>query len=248
MKAFVLLILPVGIVAWQHAAADPSARKSGPDDVVSLRIIKTTQAVFPVALLNKGVRYGETDLMISVDSEGKLDDALVTGYTRPEFAEEALRVIRQWRYVPTRFSGQRVSTVAGVSCVFEVNGILARVRQPTEPDTNSTLQEEYAKFGFHVGTLRELDRIPAPIHNALPHYPQEWEAKGIRGAVTVDFFIDETGRTRIVTTDPSADRFLAGIAMDAVERWRFEPPLSKGKPVLVRAQQLFVFGQAQPGP
>jgi hypothetical protein len=41
-----------------------------------------------------------------------------------------------------------------------------------------------------------------------------------------------------------ANEELAAIAITAVSQWQFDPPTSKGKPVLVLAQQDFSFNPA----
>jgi TonB family protein len=60
--------------------------------------------------------------------------------------------------------------------------------------------------------------------------------------VTVEFYIDEQGRVRMAAVPrEAADDIYSAAAVAAVEQWRFEPPLRKGKPVLVLVEQLFRF-------
>jgi TonB family protein len=60
--------------------------------------------------------------------------------------------------------------------------------------------------------------------------------------VTVEFYIDEQGNVRMAAVPrESAGDIYAAAAVAAVEQWRFEPPLRKGRPVLVLAQQEFNF-------
>ena len=60
--------------------------------------------------------------------------------------------------------------------------------------------------------------------------------------VTVEFYIDEQGTVRMAAVPrESAGDVYAAAAVAAVEQWRFEPPLRKGEPVLVLAQQEFKF-------
>jgi TonB family protein len=74
-----------------------------------------------------------------------------------------------------------------------------------------------------------------------PVYPQELMKQGISGNIIVDFYIDETGKARFPTAMAGTNETLAGIAVAAVQQWRFIPPTAKGKPVLVQARQVFTF-------
>jgi TonB family protein len=61
-------------------------------------------------------------------------------------------------------------------------------------------------------------------------------------SVTVEFYIDEQGNVRMAAVPrTSAGDAYAAAAVAAVEQWRFEPPLRRGQPVLVLAQQEFNF-------
>jgi len=57
----------------------------------------------------------------------------------------------------------------------------------------------------------------------------------------VYFYIDEKGAVRMPAVDASANPYLSDIAVAAVREWRFEPPTSRGKPVLIAASQEFNF-------
>jgi TonB family protein len=71
---------------------------------------------------------------------------------------------------------------------------------------------------------------------------------GVGGKVTVDFFVDESGKTRMPVVAGRSDDSLAGFAIAAVKQWRFEPPTRGGIPVLVRVSQDFNFVPANPPP
>jgi TonB family protein len=100
----------------------------------------------------------------------------------------------------------------------------------------------YQSVNYHPCTLKELDRIPTPLAAPAPYYTPELLASGLRGKVTVDFYIDESGMVRMPAVSDADRRDLATLAVMAVRQWRFEPPLRKGNPVLVKARQVFTFG------
>jgi TonB family protein len=74
-----------------------------------------------------------------------------------------------------------------------------------------------------------------------PHYPSNLAERGVKGAVTIEFFIDETGAVRMAAASAQDDYTLTALAIDALSHWKFAPPTSRGKPVLVKASQVFNF-------
>jgi TonB family protein len=66
--------------------------------------------------------------------------------------------------------------------------------------------------------------------------------KGVHGRVSVDFYIDETGVVRMPAVSPRDNIELTALSLEALRQWRFEPPTRNGKPVLVKASQVFSFG------
>jgi len=94
---------------------------------------------------------------------------------------------------------------------------------------------------YRPRTLRELDRIPTPIATNKPHYPERMTHPGASAQVAVSFYIDESGMVRLPSVDADQDPELSAAAIDALRAWKFEPPTCRGRPVLVRATQIFNF-------
>lgn len=207
-----------------------------PDDNVGIDIDQTGVLVYPPKLLNSGVFSGEIRAVISVDSQGTLNDCLVTGYTEPGFVDAAVAAMKRWTYQPARVNGRARASRAEVLFTFRDRGVIVQ-------NLPGAL-ERYAVFGaredhyvYKPCLLRELDHIPTPVHVVSPSIKA-----GSQHSITVEFYIDEEGRVRMPAVDrASADDAFAAAAVSAVEQWRFEPPLRKGKPVLVYAQQEFTF-------
>ena len=215
-------------------AADPAADPG----YVPCKIYRTVQPVFPSRLLNSGVIRGEARVMLEIDTSGQVADTLVTAYTHRELADEALRVIKLWRYTPSLVERQPLVSTLALTFIFENAGtaVLER-RGMSEPETLPA-GETYA---YRSHGLATLDHPPAALVNPRPIYPQAWIEAGRTGAVTITFFIDETGHARMPVADPSNDPYLAAAAVTTLKEWRFAPPTARGRPVLVQAQQDFVF-------
>lgn len=184
----------------------------------------------------RGVDSGEVRAAISVDSDGNLKDCLITAYTTPEFADAVLAALKRWRYHPAKANGRPTASCSDLLVEFRSEGVVvqtlpgAMIRRAFD-----SLDEHYR---YKPSQLRDLDRIPTPVHVVPPVASSD----DLIHTVTVEFYIDEQGNVRMAAVPrTSAGDVYAAAAVAAVEQWRFEPPLRRGRPVLVLAQQEFNF-------
>lgn len=242
MKTSTLLrvLLICGLSGSVRAAETPAAPVDGMGVQTPFKIIRTQQVYFPMVMKHEGVSHGEARILININSEGKLVDTLVIAYTHEAFANAALTAIRQWRYEPSRLNGEPVGTVADCSFEFNVDGILLVQRMGVPLFQKRDLFDD--RFAYKPQAFSALDAIPAPVRMPSPVFPQDWEEKGMRGQVTIDFFIDESGTVRMPSVSSAVNPLLAASATAAVREWRFSPPLRQGRPVLTQCQQVFTFG------
>lgn len=204
---------------------------------VGIGINQVGVLVYPPSMTAEGIYSGEVRAVIGVDAEGRLSDWLITGYTQRRFAEVAAAAIQRWKYEPARVGGRRWASRASILFEFRNEGVVVQ----TLPGTlvrqlfSGAMESHYLYRPHH---LRDLDLIPTPIKVVSPAAKLDGTAR----SVTVEFYIDEEGRVRLPAVDrESADDLLAAASVAAVEQWRFEPPLRKGRPVLVYAEQEFNF-------
>jgi len=235
-RSLVPIALGGAWLALGHAADRPT--QTAPPGEVPCKVHQTVAPIFPTRLLAQGVVHGEVQLLLEVDPAGKLADALVTAYTRREFADEAMRVAKQWRFDPGLAGDRPVVSILSFTFNFETAGTVAIQKHGVSLVEALPAGSSYAYQPCGVATL---DRQPAAIKAPGPVYPKEWIQQGRAGSVVIDFFIDETGQARLPIIRSPADEFLAAAAVAAVKRWRFEPPTRHGQPVLARAQQQFDF-------
>jgi TonB family protein len=206
-------------------------------DDAGIAIHQTSELVYPPMMLYNAIYYGEARVVISVDEDGKLTDHLVTGYTNAGFAEAAAAALKRWTYESARARGKARASRADVLFIFRDKGVIVQ-NLPGALEQHRTFGALQDRYVFKPCKLGELDRIPNPMQVVPPMV-----AKSNRlHIVTVEFYIDEEGRVRMpAVARESADDAYAAAAVAAVEQWRFEPPLRKGRPVLVYAQQEFSF-------
>lgn len=231
-------IIPVLALAWATTALAQDSRPAGMDQ---LRVKHQDLPIFPHELIRLGVREGRACVAFSVNTAGQVDDCLAVAYTHREFAEATIAVVRRWTFEPARFRGEPVAAAADVIVNFELQGPVVVSLTSAEVLANWVSWMHRNNEGYFPRTLRELDAIPAPIAAPSPEYSERLAQRGVHGNVTVKFYIDETGRVRLPAVDSADNWELSGLAISALNRWKFEPPLCKGVPVLVKASQVFRF-------
>lgn len=234
----------LGAFALLTALPLPRSFAAAPEELVPCKVHQRTAVTFPVRALNEGIVNGKAALMLEVHKDGQLGDVLVVAHSGADFAAAAVEAVKQWEFTPALLGGEPIASLLTINVQFAVNGVTAYTKRvgQAEEQSASGLREVYRPLN-----VRELDRAPKPIERPGPVYLQEWSAQGKRGAVTVDFFIDEDGHTRFARVAGEADELLGAASVDAVKAWRFEPPTSRGRPALVQAQQTFYF-RPQPKP
>lgn len=205
-----------------------------------MKIIQTEEPQFPLTLRTSQVMTGEATVAINIDNNGKLVECLVTGYSRKEFADAAVDALRRWEYEPARLNGESWPSVQEVHFDFTRTGVVVDMTALDAFGARIDMLIQ-ARYAYRAFNLRELDRIPTPIEVVSPAAPA-LEPGERKRTVLVDFYIDEEGRVRMpaVKRTVANDQYAAN-AMAAIKRWHFEPPLVKGRPVLVHAQQQFNF-------
>lgn len=196
---------------------------------------------FPIALVAEGITRGHALVAISVGADGRLEDLLVLGYSHERLARAATRALREWRFVPARLDGQTVRAQTELRFDFTVDGavITSNITERYLADMFGNLAERRPLY--RPCPRGELDRMPVRLAGGAPHYAVQAAKDGVRGRVEVHFYIDEKGEVRMPSVQAGPDPYLMEKAVEAMKSWKFEPPTSRGRPVLVAAAQTFDF-------
>jgi TonB family protein len=183
----------------------------------------------------------EVWVIVNIDADGKIVDWLVTSYTHQAFADEAVSVLKDWRYVAPTEGGQSIGVRTELRFEFEATG---RVVSLMAIDTPAVLLKQMGiepHMITRVCNLQELDRPIAPVNPVTPSYPRPAGAADAPRSVVVDFYVDESGQPRMPVVVSSSHEILAQAAVGALNRWRFNHPTRAGRPVSVRVRQEFIF-------
>jgi TonB family protein len=206
------------------------------------RIVQTVAPMFPPQMVLAGITSGSVKFVIKVDKTGKLEDMLITEYTQRAFADEATKVVKQWTFGPAWIGTEPVGWIRELNIYFRTDGMIITYDNAEAPSHFKMTEHRDEIIEYHACSLRDLDRIPVPLHVVAPAAALQADA----GEVRVEFYIDEEGRVRIPMARETPDVAFANAAVDAVSQWQFEPPTSNGKPVLVHAVQIFTIKPAKP--
>lgn len=235
MKPFPLL-LSVG--------AFLAATLQAPAAFESVKIEATTEPLLTPSVKQSLLSDAQVVVVVNVSAEGQVTDHLVVGHTNEKLVQPVVAVLKEWKYTPARLDGVAVPAQVPLTVSFDQSGMVVSclAMEMTEYffNTISGVRMQYRLHG-----PRELDRAPIGVNLATPKYAKAAAKQGIHGTVTVRFYIDETGTTRMPSVESSSNPYLAEIAAEAVRGWKFEPSTVRGRPVLIEASQDFVF-RAEP--
>lgn len=208
-------------------------------EIVPPRIIQTVAARFPVSQENTTNRTGEAVVLVSITADGMLGDLLVAGYSHPDFATEAVNVLRQWRFEPAQLDGQPVSV--RLTLQFDFQTTMRVINLPARDSLAALARLPAGGTGRNlVADARSLDAPLTLLESPNPRHPRA-AAPVPTGRVTLDFFVDETGRARLPVVVESTHQTYTDAAVQALDAWRFSVPTRQGVPLLVRTQQTFLF-------
>jgi len=223
------------------ALAAPLLCPAGPtkplDEVVSL-----PDVTFPLQMLRRGITHGEVQIILKIGPDARLQDSLVTAYTNKAFADAVLSALPQGTFRPRVADGRPVTTIAPVTVRFEVDGLLVIERFASD--------DVDARPGVLAYQPCDPTRLDQPLQTALapsPGYPRELRDQAVQGQVELEYYVDETGRVRMPIVTRAGSDLLGNLSIEAVEQWRFVPPSSQGRPVLVRVRQIFLFAPPAAG-
>lgn len=240
MKTRSLLILAAAFFTSGAFAAEPGYSP--------MKVVQTQPVMFPRQLTDLGVVTGDVRVAVQIDEGGKLTDHLVTAYSHPLFADAAVDALKKWRYEPAIVNGEPRAATVDLTFVFETRGMVVVNMNVGSYVEMRNMQLRPTANSYSVCRLSELDRIPTPAKVVPPAYPLDTATQGHPVTITVFFYIDEQGRVRLPAVSRESSEqseMLAAAALEAVSQWQFEPPMSRGRPVLVAARQDFNF---QPAP
>lgn len=218
-----------------------AATRTGGSDTRPFKVVQTTDSIYPVWLASAGIMQGEVRALINVDADGKLADCLITGYTHPDFAREALSCLRSWEYQPARQNGSAVGMRAEMIFTFEAKGMVVSVNA-IDLNTGQINRVVGHRLASSVASSHELDQPLELAKIVSPQHPGKLvEPAQPTGTAKIDFYVDEQGQPRMPVVLHASHELFARAAVQAIEQWKFSPPTRNGRPVCVHVVREFNF-------
>ena len=190
--------------------------------------------VYPYEMLRDG-RKGEATVEMLVDARGDIRKATVTQATAPEFGQAALAACDYFGFHPARLKGKPTSTLVTLKQQFDNNipSVTAADRAMLRLEKNTPEKI----IGYN-----KLDSKPKPVFQRQPEFPlAARQEKLTEGNAVVEFLIDTEGKVRLPRVVSATHPSFGCMAVQAVSGWRYEPPMSEGRPVVARARVPFNF-------
>jgi TonB family protein len=206
-----------------------------------LKILRTADPMYPVQLTERYIEKGEARIMIMVSEAGRLVDWMVTGYTHPLFAKEALEVLPKWSFEPATLHGEPVAVRTELRFLYRNIG---RVRVvPGDMEMALRMKDIRGRDTFwrRICKMDELDQPPDAIVEIAPMPPDRLGAVAREGKVVVEYFIDPEGRVRMPIVLSSDDEAFSQSVLLALTGWKYAPPTCNGQPVLAHVAREFTF-------
>ena len=129
--------------------------------------------------------------------------------------ERALEALAGWRFVPAQRNGALVGAVAQIDIGFNLQREQTRL-----------LREGAFRIGEGVS-------VPTIVSRIDPTYSQQAREERLQGTVALEAVVLEDGSARVVSLIRGLGLGLDENAVQALERWTFEPSMKDGKAVKI---------------
>ena len=216
------------------------------DVLIPPKIIRTTSGELPSTIDGNVPTQGTVELVMSIGSDGMLNDALVVACSHPTLGEAALDTVKRWRYEPAQQRGGPVPCRINLTINYQ-SGV--RVVSMNAAETVGMLVDRVRDaIGYErLVNAADLDHPLTAEVRPSPGFPAVMRQSGIlSGSVVLDFYVDENGATRLPVIVSATEDAFAAAAAQALAHWRFAPPRSHDQPVIAHATQEFIFAYVEP--
>lgn len=230
----------IGLWALVERARSEGGSIEAPVSLQGISITEGEPAKYPRNLIQAGIHNGWAKVKVAIGDDGTLLDALVIGYTHPEFEHATLEALKKWSFSPAKVNGKPVTSVIQINFNYDHSSNGPKVVHLDPLAIRLQQDQLYPGEANRLISFEELDRIPIPIHVVPPKFTDD-EIHRLSGKrVGLNFYIDEQGRVRLPTLAYTDDEGIALKAVEAVKHWRFEAPMHHRKPVITLTNQEFV--------
>lgn len=243
MKALCTVLAAIALALTQAAAQSPDLSDNRPRNccghaqkiVVAPRPISVLRPKYPKEARKKKIE-GAVVLRATVTRDGNLKDITVVSGD-PILAAAALEAVQQWRYQPSKINGEPVEAQHEITITFKRDESTAQIGPddlspdvPLEPP--SDIQERILAGEFFSGGGRGVTH-PKTIYAPEPEYSDPARKARYQGICLLGVIVGADGRPVSVWITRPLGMGLDEKAIEAVQKWRFDPATKDGEPVAV---------------
>jgi len=227
-RAALAAFLCLGLIA--------TAEETRPEkETTEPKLLKKGTFNYPKSLASKNIYNGYAEVIFMLSPKGKPYDVVVLETNHPLIGEAIRKTLPKCEYSPKMVYGEPQSARLGpvqMSVSYEKD---SSVMDQLDFTTNR-MDITKTEYHYKIPAINKLDAMPKPVEQFSPGYPESLIEEGIEGNVVVDFFIDPEGKVRCPGIHKSLHPEIDAAAYNAVQQWKYEPPMKDGKPSWTRAR------------
>lgn len=198
---------------------------------------------FPGEAVHEGVATGRATVGVFLDAEGQPKDFLLVRSTKKYFGAALLEEAKRRTYTAKQVKGAAIPSVFVFTYAFEPPPGMNAISNFEAASRRTEDIQGGAGYDYRARNESEIDGgqlVPSRV--AIPVLPRALippDGKPVRALVS--FYVDEQGRVRLPNVESYLPPHFVTAAVAALQQWAFKPPVSKGKPVLVRTLRSLTF-------
>jgi len=197
--------------------------------------------VYPYEMFRNG-KKGEATVAVFINSRGVVEQIAVAKETAPEFGYAALAACEYFEFNPALLGGKPTDAVITIRQKFDSDS-------PFVADEDRDMLRLEKKTPQKIIAASKLDAVPKRTVFRKPSFPLAAFAAGLtEGDAVVEFLIDTEGKVRLPRIVSGTHPSFGYRAVQTVANWRYEPPMSQGKPVVTRVRIPFHFSMKDTAP
>ena len=236
---FPVSIFLLGLAGWRIPV--PVFAQEAEELFRPAEFVKTIDPRFPLAISTVGISKGFAVVYFMVNPDGTNRDFVTFAASHTAFAESTISALKRWQITPSYVGGKPIASRCMVKAKFISEGNISTF---TAMDAVTKLQRQMGAPNhdyYAVSDVDELDEVPLVVKREVPDFPKFLADEQPAGQVLIEFFIDTGGNVKAPGVKSATHILFALSALEAIEKWQFQPCLREGKPVVVRAYQPFIF-------
>jgi TonB family protein len=243
MKSRCTILAALALAVTHGIAQSPEKSDNSPTKccahvqkvVVAPRPISVVRPKYPKEAHKKKIE-GQVVLRATVALDGNLKDITVVSGD-PILADAVLEAVRQWRYQPSKVNGEPVEAQHEITVTFKRDESTAQIGPddlspdvPLEPPED--IEKRIAAGEFFPSSSREV-KYPRAVYSPEPEYSEPARKAKYQGTCILGLIVGADGTPLSVWITRPLGLGLDEKAIQAVQKWRFDPATKDGAPVAV---------------